>query len=66
MEYVQITQAEEMPVLSPDEKTELLLSLHKARAQVASGEGVRLKQEEIGPWLRAGLDKARQKRRDGF
>ena len=66
MEYVEITQAEEMPALSAEEKAELIVSLERSREQAKRGEGLRLKPEEIGPWLRAGLEKARQRRRDGL
>lgn len=65
MEYVEITQAEEMPVLSAEEKAELLASIERSRAQITQGQGTLLKPDEIGPWLRAGLERARQRRRDG-
>jgi hypothetical protein len=65
MEYVEITQAEEMPVLSAEEKAELIASLVRARGEASRGEGISLRPEEIGPWLRAGLERARQRRRDG-
>jgi hypothetical protein len=65
MEYVQITLAEEMPVLSAEEKAELIASIEEAQAGARRGEGLLLKSEEIGPWLRAGLEQARQRRRDG-
>jgi hypothetical protein len=65
MEYVEITQAEEMPVLSAEEKAELIASLVRARGEASRGEGISLRPEEIGHWLRAGLERARQRRRDG-
>ncbi len=61
MEFVEIVQAEEMPVLTAEENAELLASLETARQQVRSGECLTLAAEEIGPWLRAGLEKARQR-----
>jgi hypothetical protein len=64
MEYVEITQAEEMPVLSAGEKAELIASIERSRAEFASGDYIELKPDEIGPWLRAGLEKARQTRRN--
>ena len=64
MEYVEITQAEEMPVLSPEEKAELIASIKESEAQIARGDFIELSPEEIGPWLRAGLEKARQRRSD--
>ncbi|MGL4636809.1 MAG: hypothetical protein ACRCWF_12575 [Beijerinckiaceae bacterium] len=64
MAYVDITQAEEMPVLSLAEKTALVDSVEESRAQLAKGDYIELASEDIGPWLRAGLEKARQQRRD--
>jgi len=64
MEYVEITQAEEMPVLSEQELAELMASLERSREQISRREGLRLKPDEIGPWLRATLDQAVQRRRD--
>ena len=62
MEYVEITQAEEMPVLSDEEKAELIASLKEAEAEIDRGEGVRLAPDEIGPWLQAMFDQALQRR----
>ena len=59
MEFVEIVQVEEMPVLTAEQNAELLASLETARQQVRSGDCLMLTQEEIGPWLRAGLEKAR-------
>jgi hypothetical protein len=52
MEYVEITQAEEMPVLSAKEKAELLQSLKDAEARLARGEYVEFKGGEFGQWVR--------------
>jgi hypothetical protein len=65
MEYVEITQAEEMPVLSDAERAALIASIEEASAAALRGEGLLLKPDEIGPWLRAGLEQARMRRRDG-
>lgn len=65
MEYVQITQAEEMPVLSEQEKAELVASIREAEAQIDRGECVTLEPDAIGPWLRAMYDQAVHRRRDG-
>jgi hypothetical protein len=51
MEYVQITQAEEMPVLSGDEKAELLQSLKDAEAAIDRGEYVEFKPGEFSKWM---------------
>jgi hypothetical protein len=40
MEYVDITQAEEMPVLSAEEKAEFIRSLEEAQSQIDRGEGI--------------------------
>jgi hypothetical protein len=55
MEYVQITQAEEMPVLSEVEKAELLQSLKDAEARIDRGEYVEFKPGEFGKWMRERL-----------
>jgi hypothetical protein len=52
MEYVQITQAEEMPVLSEQEKAELLQSLKDAEKRLDNGEGIMFKPGEFGQWMR--------------
>ena len=52
MEYVEITQAEEMPVLSPEEKAELIDSLHEAQAQIARGEGMAFAPGEFAEWIK--------------
>ena len=62
MEYVEITQAEEMPVLTDEEKAELIASIREAEAQIDRGEGIRLSPDEIGPWLQAMYDQALQRR----
>jgi hypothetical protein len=64
MEYVEITQMEEMPVLSDQEKTELIASIKEAEAQIDRGEGTLLKPDEIEPWLKGMYEEAVQRRRD--
>jgi hypothetical protein len=56
MEYVQITQAEEMPVLSPEEKAEFIRSLEEAQAQIDRGEGIVFKKPgDFGKWMKEQL-----------
>jgi Na+-transporting NADH:ubiquinone oxidoreductase subunit NqrF len=55
MEYVQITQAEEMPVLSDEEKAEFLQSLKDADAAIDRGECVEFKPGEFSKWMRERL-----------
>ncbi len=56
MEYVEITQAEEMPVLSPKEKAEFMRSLVEAEAQIARGEGISFKKPgDFGKWMKERL-----------
>ncbi len=64
MEYVEITQAEEMPVLSAEEKAELLQSLKDAQARIAKGEYVAFKPGEFSRWVdeRMREHRARRKR----
>jgi hypothetical protein len=53
MEYVEITQAEEMPVLSSQEKAELIASLEEAQAQIARGECLTFEQPgDFGKWMK--------------
>jgi hypothetical protein len=63
MEYVQITQAEEMPVLSPEEKAELIQSLKDAEARLANGEGIIFKPGEFGRWMRERMKEFRSTRK---
>ncbi len=63
MEYVEITQAEEMPVLSADEKAELLQSLKDAEARLANGEGIMFKPGEFGQWMRERMKEHRSNRK---
>jgi hypothetical protein len=65
MEYVDITQPEEMPVFSTDEKAEFIRSLEDAQLRIARGEGKTFKPGEFGKWvhdqmreLRAGRKRA--------
>jgi hypothetical protein len=62
MEYVEITQAEEMPVLSAKEKAELIQSLKDAQERIARGEGIDLGPGGIGRWLRERPERARAER----
>jgi hypothetical protein len=53
MEYVEITQAEEMPVLSDAEKAEFIRSLEEAEAQIDRGEGIVFKKPgEFRKWMK--------------
>lgn len=63
MEYVEITQAEEMPVLSSKETAELLQSLKDAEARLANGEGIVFKPGEFGQWMRERMKEFRGKRK---
>ncbi len=63
MEYVEITQAEEMPVLSSKETAELLQSLKDAEARLANGEGIVFKPGEFGQWMRERMKEYRGKRK---
>jgi hypothetical protein len=63
MEYVEITQAEEMPVLSDAEKAELLQSLKDAEARLANGEGIVFKPGEFGQWMREQMKEYRSNRK---
>jgi hypothetical protein len=59
MEYVQITQAEEMPVLSAEEKAELIASIKEAEAQIERGESLRFESgEAFGDWIKTQFDEA--------
>jgi hypothetical protein len=59
MEYVEITQAEEMPVLSEEEKAELIASLKEAEAQIERGECLHFASgEEFGDWIKQQFDEA--------
>jgi hypothetical protein len=64
MEYVEITQAEEMPVLSALEKAELIASIKEAEAEIARGDSTVLQLDEIDPWIKSMFDQALQRRRD--
>ncbi len=63
MEYVEITQAEEMPVLSAGENAELLQSLKDAEARLANGEGIVFKPGEFGLWMRERMKEYRSNRK---
>ena len=63
MEYVEITQAEEMPVLSPKETEELLQSLRDAETRLANGEGIVFKPGEFGQWMRERMKEYRSNRK---
>jgi hypothetical protein len=63
MEYVEITQSEEMPVLSPKENAELIQSLKAAQARIAKGEGIVFKPGEFGQWMRAQMKEHRSNRK---
>lgn len=58
MEYVEITQAEEMPVLSDEEKAELIASLHEGLAQIERGECLTFAPGEFGEWIKRQFDEA--------
>jgi hypothetical protein len=59
MEYVEITQAEEMPVLSAEEKAELIASIKEAEAQIERGECSHFASgEELGDWIKKQFDEA--------
>jgi hypothetical protein len=52
MEYVEITQAEEMPVLSEADKAEFIRSLEEAGAQIDRGEGIVFKRPgDFRKWM---------------
>jgi len=52
MEYVEITQAEEMPVLSAEEKAALIASIEEAEAQIARGDCLSFEStEEFADWI---------------
>jgi hypothetical protein len=52
MEHVDITQSEEMPVLSSKEKSEFVRSLQDSQAQIERGECVRFKKPgDFGKWM---------------
>jgi hypothetical protein len=52
MEYVEITQAEEMPVLSAKEKAELIASIKEAEAQIDRGECLSFESmDEFADWI---------------
>jgi hypothetical protein len=63
MEYVEITQAEEMPVLSPEEKADLIQSLKDAEARLSKGEGTTFKPGEFGKWMRERMKEHRSNRK---
>jgi hypothetical protein len=63
MEYVEITQAEEMPVLSAKEHADLIQSLKEAETRLARGEGIMFKPGEFGTWMRARLKEYRSNRK---
>jgi hypothetical protein len=63
MEYVQITQAEQMPVLSDEEKAELIQSLKDAEARLDKGEGITFKPGEFGIWMRDQMKEHRSNRK---
>jgi hypothetical protein len=52
MKYVDITQSEEMPVLSTYEKAELIRSLEDSQVLITRGEGKTFKPGEFGKWMR--------------
>jgi hypothetical protein len=58
MEYVEITQAEEMPVLSAAEKAELIQSLKDAEAEIENGDCLKFAPGEFGDWIKQQFDEA--------
>ena len=53
MQYVEITQAEEMPVLSAEEKAEFMRSLEEAEAEIARGDCVVFKKPgDFTKWMK--------------
>jgi hypothetical protein len=63
MEYVEITQAEEMPVLSDAERADLLQSLKDAEARLDRGEGIVFQPGAFGSWMRERIKELRSSRR---
>jgi hypothetical protein len=63
MEYVEITQVEEMPALSDVEKAELIQSLKKAEDRIAAGDGITFKPGEFSQWLRQDMKALRAGRK---
>jgi hypothetical protein len=63
MEYVEITQAEEMPVLSDTEHTDLIKSLEDAELRLEAGEGITFKPGEFGDWMRERMKEHRSNRK---
>jgi hypothetical protein len=56
MEYVEIAQAEEMPVLSLEEKAEFIRSLEEAQTRIDRGEGIVFKKPgDFGKWMKVQL-----------
>jgi hypothetical protein len=63
MEYVDITQAEEMPVLSDTEHADLIQSLEDAELRLEAGEGITFKSGEFGDWMRERMKAHRSNRK---
>jgi hypothetical protein len=62
---VPITSMEELPVLSEDEKAELLASLKQAQSEMASGDYAEFKQGELNAWLQGEMKDARRRQKHG-
>ena len=58
-----VTTMEEVPVLSEEEKAELIASLKQAQAEIAAGDYFEFRQGELGPWLRQQLEEARRRQK---
>jgi hypothetical protein len=59
--FMPVTTMEEVPVLSDEEKAELLESLKQAQSEIAAGDYDEFKPGEVGPWLRRQLEAARRR-----
>ena len=60
--FVQVITMEEVPVLSDEERAELIASLKEGQADIAAGRFVKLGAGEIGPWLDGIMGEARLKK----
>jgi hypothetical protein len=61
-----VVTMEEVPVLSDEERAELLQSLKDAQADIAAGRFTELKVGEVEDWLREIAREERQKKSDGL
>ena len=60
-----VTTMEEVPVYTKTERAEMLASLKEAEADIAAGRFIELNADEIEPWLKEKLRKARAKKQHG-